>query len=299
MELRHLRYFEALAQTLSFTKAAERVHVTQSTLSHQIRQLEEELGQALFDRIGKRVSMTEAGETLLLNIGPALRQVDAAVHAIRDSTQAVSGEIRIGTTQSFNIRLVPNCIAEFLARYPSVRLAVEELPALQIIEQLQAGSLDLGISYRPDAPAHDLWFEQLYTEEMRLVVSANHPLAHRRRIRMTELHGARIAVFSRQFSTRQLIDDCLQAAGAEPIIIAELNSINAMLELARCTDIAVIIGASADTGDSGLRFLPLEDPTPQRTPGLLWQRGIPRSMSVKYFATVIRRAVAKGKVDGP
>lgn len=293
MELRHLRYFEALAKTLSFTKAADSVHVTQSTLSHQIRQLEEELGQPLFDRIGKRVSMTEAGETLLLKISPALRQVDAAIHAIRDAGASVSGEVRVGTTQSFNIRLVPKCVAECLTRYPSVRVLVEELPALQIIDRLHAGTLDLGISYRPDV-AHDLWFEQLYTEEMRLVVGLEHPMAHRRRVRMTELHGVRIALFSRQFSTRQLIDDCFQAAGAEPLVIAEFNSIGAMLEVARHTDVAAIVGASADTGDPGLRFLPLEDPTPLRTPGLLWRRGIPRPVSVKYFASMIRRGVGKG-----
>ncbi|WP_233235018.1 LysR substrate-binding domain-containing protein [Bordetella sp. LUAb4] len=293
MELRHLRYFEAVAETLSFTKAAERVHVTQSTLSHQIRQLEEELGQPLFDRIGKRVSMTEAGETLLLNIGPALRQVDAAVHAIRDNETAVTGEIRVGTTQGFNIRLVPKCVSAFLNRYTSVRVVVEELPALQIIERLQEGSLDLGISYRPDV-AHDLWFEQLYTEEMRLVVGMKHPMANRRRVRMTELHGLRIALFSRQFSTRQLLEDCFQAAGAVPLVIAEFNSIAAMLEVARNTDVAALIGASADTGDQELRFIPLEDPTPQRTPGLLWRRGIPRPMTVKYFATMIRRGVGKG-----
>lgn len=292
MELRHLRYFEALAETLSFTKAAERVHVTQSTLSHQIRQLEEELGQPLFDRIGKRVSITEAGETLLLHISPALRQVDTAIHAIRDAGATVVGEMRIGTTQGLNIRLVPQCVSGFLMHFPSMRVRVEELSALEIVERLHQGELDLGIAYRPDVE-HGLWFEQLYTEEMQLVVGLKHPMANRRRVRMVELHGMRVALLPPRFATRQLLEDCFQAAGATPLVVAEVTAIGPMLEVARNSDVAAITGASANTGDSELRFIPLEDPTPQRTPGLLWRRGVPRPMSVKYFATMVRRAVGK------
>src|SRR4249920_738139 len=98
MELRHLRYFVALAEYLSFTRAAQRVHVTQSTLSHQIRQLEEELGQTLFDGIG----------------------------TLKPSSRGLSGQLRIGTTHTFNIGLIPECVALFLTRHPGVQLRVEE-----------------------------------------------------------------------------------------------------------------------------------------------------------------------------
>ncbi|WP_109582797.1 LysR substrate-binding domain-containing protein [Cupriavidus plantarum] len=298
MELRHLRYFEALADTLSFTRAAERMHVTQSTLSHQIRQLEEEIGQALFNRIGKRVTMTEAGETLLLHIGPALRQVDQALHAVRDEQGPLAGEIRVGATHSFNIRLIPQCVSSFLTRYPSVRVIVEELSAAEIAARLANGELDLGVSYRP-AQTDALRFEPLYNEELKLVVAANHPMAGRRRARMVELHGLRMVLLPRYFATRQLLDECFRAAGAEPLVIAELNSIAPMLELVRQAavgsagglDIAAVIGESADLGNEDLRFIPLESPTPQRTPGLLWRRGAPRAVAVKYFATAVRRVV--------
>lgn len=292
MELRHLRYFEALAETLSFTRAADRVHVTQSTLSHQIRQLEEELGQPLFDRVGKRVSMTEAGETLLMHIGPALRQVDRAIHAVRDEQETFAGEVRVGATHSFNIQLIPQCVSSFLTRYPSVRVTVEELSAAAIAERLAAGELDLGVSYRP-AVTDDLWFEPLYNEELMLVVSNKHPMASRKRARMVELHGMRMILLPTYFATRQLLDECFRAVGAEPQVIAELNSIAPMLELVRQTDAAAIIGESANSGAEDLHFIPLESPTPQRTPGLLWKRGAPRAMAIKYFATTVRRAVAK------
>ncbi|CAG2156299.1 LysR substrate-binding domain-containing protein [Cupriavidus numazuensis] len=290
MELRHLRYFEALAETLNFTRAAERVHVTQSTLSHQIRQLEEELGHPLFDRIGKRVSMTEAGETLLLHIAPALRQVDRAIHAVRDEQDLLVGEVRVGATQSFNIQLIPQCVASFLGRYPSVRVIVEELGAADITARVADGTLDLGVSYRP-TQTDALFFEPLYNEELKLVVNDRHPMAGRRRARMIELHGLRMVLLPPYLATRQLLDECFRAAGAEPQVIAELNSIAPMLELVRRTDIAAVIGESAETCDAGLRFIPLESPTPQRTPGLLWKRGAPRAVPVRFFATTVRRMV--------
>ena len=103
MELRHLRYFVALADTLSFTRAAERVHVTQSTLSHQIRQLEDEIGRPLFDRIGKRVLLTDAGETFLGYAAKALREVDQGLGDLLRGPGELEGEVRIGSTGTFNV----------------------------------------------------------------------------------------------------------------------------------------------------------------------------------------------------
>jgi LysR family cyn operon transcriptional activator len=134
MELRHLRYFVALAEYLSFTRAAARVHVTQSTLSHQIRQLEEELGQPLFDRIGKKVVTTEAGELFLAYAVRALKEVDHGIAMLKPGAAGLSGQVRVGTTHTFNIGLIPECVAQFLARHPLVRVRVEELPAEQIGE---------------------------------------------------------------------------------------------------------------------------------------------------------------------
>src|SRR4249920_3677141 len=96
MELRHLRYFVALAEYLSFTRAAQRVHVTQSTLSHQIRQLEEELGQPLFDRIGRKVVTTEAGELFLGFATRALKEVDHGIAMLKPAGSGLTGEVRIG-----------------------------------------------------------------------------------------------------------------------------------------------------------------------------------------------------------
>ena len=107
MELRHLRYFAALAEQLNFTRAAETVHVTQSTLSHQIKQLETEIGHRLFDRIGKRIVITEAGEQLLGRVKHALSEIDGGLRAVRGSAQQLSGNLCIGVTHTFNVPCCP------------------------------------------------------------------------------------------------------------------------------------------------------------------------------------------------
>jgi LysR family transcriptional regulator, cyn operon transcriptional activator len=289
MELRHLRYFTALAETLSFTRAAERVHVTQSTLSHQIRQLEDEVGQALFDRIGKKVVTTEAGELFLGFAGRALKEVDLGVAMLKPGAGGLTGQVRIGATHTFNIGLIPECVAQFLARHPTVQVRVEELPAEQIGARLHAGELDIGIAYRPNGPT-DLWFEPLYNEEMVLVVSDTHPLAGRKRIRMVELHQQRLVLMPDYFATRTLLEECFKASGAEPLVVAEMSTIAPMLGLALRTQVGAIVAINAvPAGMTGLQMIPIESPTPIRTPGILWRLEGEKAAPVQSFAVIVRK----------
>ncbi|HSW19846.1 MAG TPA: LysR substrate-binding domain-containing protein [Ramlibacter sp.] len=292
MELRHVRYFEAVAETLNFTRAAERLHVTQSTVSHQIKQMEDELGVALFDRVGKKVRITEAGETLRSYMGPALAQIDRGLHALRPG-EALTSHLRLGTTPSFNTRMIPLCVSTFLSQHPGHEVTVEELSASAIASGVIGDTLDLAVSYAP-ANKRELWFEPLYNEELRLVVAASHPLARRRRVRMVELHHLRMVLLPESFATRKLLDDCFEAAGATPLVVAQMNSIGPMIELIRQTDLAGIIAETAVHATDEVRVIALEDPTPRRTPGLMWRRGVRRSPAVRQFAEIIRRAVARG-----
>ena len=301
MELRHLRYFVALADCLSFTRAAERVHVTQSTLSHQIRQLEEEIGQKLFDRIGKRVVTTEAGALFLGYASRALQEVDQGIAALKPGGGGLTGQVRIGATHTFNIGLIPECVALFLARHPTVRIRVDELSADEIGKRLHAGELDLGIAYRPTGPT-ELWFEPLYNEEMVLVVSTSHPLAGRKRIRMVELHQQRLVLVPDYFATRSLLDECFKASGAEPLVVAEMSTIAPMLGLVQRTQIGSIVATNAiPAGMTGLVMIPLESPTPIRTPGILWRLGGKQEARVQSFAVILRKTALGNSLrqDGP
>jgi LysR family cyn operon transcriptional activator len=291
LELRHLRYFVALADSLNFTRAAERVHVTQSTLSHQIRQLEEEIGKPLFDRVARKVVLTEAGEAFRSYASRALKEIDAGLGALKETDDRMVGTVRVGGTHTFNLGFIPACVATFMTQHPTVRMVVRELAADTICSLLRSGELDLGVAYRPTDMA-DLRFEALYEEEMVLVVGKAHPLAGRKRVRMIELHRQRMALLPAQFATRGMLDDCFRACGAEPLVVAEIDSVAPMLGVVLSSDIAAIVARDVVRSVPGLRAIALESPTPVRTPGILWRRESAHSMPVQSFSAIVRQAAS-------
>jgi LysR family cyn operon transcriptional activator len=177
-----------------------------------------------------------------------------------------------------------------------VKITVDELAADAIAAELKNGALDLGIAYRPGAQS-DLRFEPLYNEEMILVVSPEHALAARKRIRMVELHRQRLVLLPEKFATRQMLNECFAACGAEPVIAAEMNTVAPMLGLVARTAIGTIVSRHAVLSLRGLHAVALESPSPIRTPGLLWKQDAAPSTLVKSFAAILRR-IARDRVGG-
>ena len=238
--MRHLRYFAALSEQLSFTRAADKVHITQSTLSHQIKQLEDEIGLRLFDRLGKRVAMTEAGEMLLAHVNKALQEIDDGIRTVKGIADPLSGTVNIGATHTFGISLIPTCIAIFREMQPSISVVVTELALGGGRGALSAERLDLGVAYYPSRP-QEFFFEPLYIEDMTLVVSKTHPLAHRKQhVRLAELHRQEMVLPLKDPATRQMLDHRFQAIGAEPIVVTEMNSVAGMISLVRRINIGAI-----------------------------------------------------------
>ena len=290
MELRHLRYVVALAEEGSFTRAARRMHVTQSTLSHQIRQVEDELGQRLFDRIGRRVVITEVGEVLLQSATRALREVDDGLHRIATTPDPLTGTLRIGATHTFNAKLIPDCLIALLDRHPSLHVVVRELFSSDVVAQVEAGSVDLGIAYDPHR-GQALQFEPLYVEEMVLAVSATHPFAGRRKLRLAELHRQRMILPTEHSSTRRIIGEAISSVGAEPVVVAELDSVAATVAMVRGTQLAAIISRLAAPDAREVRVIALESPTPVRTPGVLTRTGAASTPALRAFVSILRRLV--------
>ena len=165
---------------------------------------------------------------------------------------------------------------------------MDELAADAIAQRLIDESLDVGIAYQPADPTH-LWFEPLYTEEMVLVVSSTHPLAQRKRVRMVELHRQGLVVLPRDFATRTMLDECFRSCGAEPVIAAEMNTIAPIVGLVARTQLAAIVSSHAVQPRDDVRVIPLESPTPVRTPGMLWKRDAKQPSAVRSFASSIRK----------
>jgi len=289
MELRHLRYFVALANAPTFTSAAETVHVTQSTLSHQIAQLEEEVGTELFHRIGKRrVVLSHAGQLFLSYAQRALNEMDMGRAMLRSTTLEISGELRVGAGQAFNSTFIQECATRFLARYPSVKLVLEEFNADQIISGLLERHLHVGVSWRPQ-DLHGLTFEPLHVEELVLAVSPKHPFAERKSIRMVELHRQSLALCTKRYATRVLLDGCFRSCGAEPVIAVEVNSTPLVLSIVANSNLGTIISRFTVTERDDLCVVHLEDPTPTRTPGILWHP-VDQPLFVQSFVSYIREA---------
>lgn len=284
LELRHLRYFLAVAETAHFTRAARQLHVTQPTLSHQIRQLENQLEAPLFDRAGRKVRLTAAGETLRPFAERVLHELDAAQDALGELRGLRRGRLRVGLVQTVNTCVVPEIVARFCAAHPGVRVACTELSVEEIEAALEAGRLDLGVGFLPPTRG-TLEGEKLFTEELVAVVASNGPLAPRQSIRIRDLAGMPLALLAAPYCTRQLIDRAFAAARLQPTVQLEMNSIESLLATVRRTTLATILPALAlCRREPGIRAVRLTDPTPRRSIGLLWRRRAHRPAAAEAFA---------------
>lgn len=288
MELRHLRYFLAVADHLSFTRAAARLRVTQPTLSHQVRQLEKEINSVLFERVGRRVHLTQSGEIFRDYAQKALKEINSATAAISELEGLRHGTLTVGVFESFSTSLLPPLLAEFCDLYPGVQVTMRQLPAGQLEEQLEKGNLDLGIAYSP--PATDkIEAEKLFDEPLVLVVGAQHPLAHRKSIHIAALDGEPLTLLSAGFPSRRLLENCLASAGAKPRIVLEINSIQAMLATVRHTTLATILTRRMAKTVPGLRCVELV-PIVVRTAAIFWRQGGYRTTAARVMADLIKKA---------
>ncbi len=298
MELRHLRYFTVLAECLHFGHAAEKLHITQSTLSHQIKQLETELGFTLLQREGGSVSLTVQGAVWLDFAWKALRTLDEGLRTLKSSPSQLSGEIRVAAGQAFCASLMPTCLKLFTEKQPHIKVLIEQVIGSYLIEKLCAGEIDLGIGYQP-AGRPGIVFEPLYDEELKLVVPEKHALARRKRISVVELHGQRLALLSNRFSTREMLNAHFAAAGAQPTVVVEANSYTTLLALVPVLNLPTIAPDAIIAGATGISVISLENPAPIRTFGLIWKHGAIKTLASQTFASVVRQSIPNAAAVRP
>lgn len=292
IELRHLRYFLAVAEAAHFTKAAARLHVTQPTLSHQIRQLEGQLNLPLFDRIGRRVRLTAAGELLLPHARRVLRELETAQAALAELHGLKRGALKVGIMQTVNACVIPEIVARYSAAHPGIHVTCSEMAVDDIESGLESGHLDLGISFLP--PTRDsLEGEKLFSEELVVVAPVGHALTRRRKVRVRELASVPLVLLAPKYCTRQLIDRAFATAGARPDVKVEMNSVESILATVRQSGLPSVLPSLAlCRRDDGLAAVPLTDPKPGRNVGLLWLRGAQRRTAARAFAKVAEQALA-------
>lgn len=263
MELRHLRYFVTLAETLHFGQAAQRLHISQPPLSQQIKALEEEIGVSLLERTRRKVELTEAGRAFLPAARRILDDTEQAVRLAQRAAQGEVGELRIGFTGSLPFtEVMPNIIYRFRRAYPDVQLNLREAPSTRQIEQLQNDRLDIGFlrGYRDLGSTSGVILFRLLSEPLVVALNESHPMADRPQIAMADLRDEPFINYARYLGVglpTQVIALC-QAAGFTPNIVQEAEEMPTVLGLvAAGLGISLVTVSMAQIRIPHVRYIPL------------------------------------------
>ena len=263
---RHINYFLAVAEHGSFTRAASALHVSQPALSQQIRQLEESLGVPLFDRSGRTIRLTDAGEVWRQYASRALQELGAGKRAIHDVADLTRGSLRIAVTPTFTSYFIGPLMADFYARYPSITLQLQEMSQEKIEDMLCRDELDVGIAFAP-----------VHSPELEAIPLLTESLA------LSRLHDEKLVLLSAEFATREQIDHYCEKAGLHPQVVIEANSISAVLELIRRTSLSTLLPAAIATQHDGLKAISLAPPLLERTAVLLRRKNSWQTAAAKAF----------------
>jgi DNA-binding transcriptional LysR family regulator len=197
MELRHLRYFVAVAEEQNITRAAARLHVSQPPLSRQIRDLEDDLGVELLTRSAHSIKLTEAGRVFLTEARAILLRTEEAVQTVRSVATGMHGEIHVGYAPSLTVELLPRALHAFQADCPGVRVSLHDLSTQDLLAGIRSGRLHLALMVRPPkAGLGDLKFDVLRSYGVCVAASLAHPLARARSITLSRLKTERLIAFT-------------------------------------------------------------------------------------------------------
>jgi LysR family transcriptional regulator, cyn operon transcriptional activator len=288
MEIRLLRYFTAVAEARSFTRAAETLGISQPTLSHQVKKLESDLGTLLFERAARSVTLTSAGATFKPFCDRTLKELDSGVLAISDLEGLLRGSLRMAVFHSFANSGLGPVFAQFALLFPGVRIEARLLSRVEMERALIAGTLDLAIAYVSEDKEH-IVAEKLFDEELVLVVGSRSRIATGTRLSMRRIVDFPLVLLTQEFAARQFLDRFFTSRHLQPKIAIEMNAIDPILAVVRNSDLATVIAEGAVGNNAeGVRVVRLVDPAPRRALAVLWRRGGYRSAAALRLAEMIR-----------
>jgi DNA-binding transcriptional LysR family regulator len=269
-ELRHLRYFVAVAEELNFSRAAKRLHMAQPPLSVAIRKLEEEIGASLFVRSSHEVRLTEAGRAFLPGARRALADADAAVAAAQRASTGEVGTLRVGYNWSARFETLPALGQAFARHRPDLELLTEEMRPSQMPEALRSGAIDVVIALYPDISG-DLSFELVRREPIVAVLSSSHPLANEEAIDLAELAGE-FLLFPRDFAPRlhDFYVNLCRKAGFEPKMGSESSRTRWTLGTWDASTTALLPRSVSSDLPDGTVAIPISEPADTLETEVVW-----------------------------
>ncbi len=294
MELRHLRYFVAVAEEQNVTRAAARLHVSQPPLTRQIQDLEAELGAALFARTGKAIKLTEAGRVFLVEARAALQRVEEAVRAVQVAATREQGELHIGYAPTPTIEVLPVVLRAFRKVAPQVRVLLHDHSSPEMLAGLREGRLHAAFMMQPSRPAaRGISFAALRTLPIVVAVPPDHPFARRRAVAVLDVLAGPLVGYSRkqypdyhEFLARQVGWQSKRVHFAE-----ECDSGSSLIAaVASGKGLAITIAPLAAAAGRRLRFVPLSPAPPPGIVGIAWiAKGA--SALTRQFNEVARNAM--------
>jgi len=238
MEVRQLQIFRALAEELNFTRTAEKVHTVQSNVTAQIRALEEELGAPLFDRLGRRVTLTDAGRRFLPFVDKALAAMEQGQSAIRAGAEP-SGPLRVGSPESIVTYRLPPVLRAFRQRFPHVELSFRPDLNDGLVRELESGKLDIAICMNDAVPNPALLSVPLWSERILLIGHASLPVVRKASVKPVDLAGQMLLLTEAGCGYRNKLDRVLTLQNVRPGNITEFSSVEA---LKQCVTAGIGVG---------------------------------------------------------
>jgi DNA-binding transcriptional LysR family regulator len=285
MELRQLEYFVAVAESGSFTRAAERVHVAQPGVSAQIRRLERELGHALLDRSGRTVTLTDVGAAVLPLVRAALGSVESARRTVEEMAGLVRGAVRVGMVVSCGIMDLPELLSEFHSSYPAVEITLSEANSDELISSLVDGRLDFALVGYAGAQPEGLSVRVLADEPLVAAVAVSDPWYGRESVPLDELLERGLISLPPGTGLRGALD---AACGARrPRIAFEASAPPMVITLAQRGLGPAILAASMV---SGLHAVRITDPAPHSRLAFAWRADGPHSPAARALIGLAKTA---------
>jgi DNA-binding transcriptional LysR family regulator len=295
MELRHLRYFIAVAEELHFGRAALRLGIAQPPLSQQIQRLEQELGVSLFTRSTRRVELTPAGRVFLVEVGRVFAQSERAIRAAQRASRGEVGHLAIGFVPSADLDILPRVLGLWRPRFPHVEVEVHTLLPGQQIEALHQGHIDVGFLRLP-VDDDGLVIESIHREPLVAALPERHPLARRARVRIADLKADSMILFPRRIAPgyHDLLVGVCRRAGFTPRVAHETESIQTNIGLvAAGLGVSLLPAAIRNLQRAGVAYRPLAPPVPHVEMAVAYARD-DRSPTLRGFLHVVRESGVGG-----
>ena len=301
MDLRQLEIVRTVAEKGSFTAAARALNVSQSAVSRQVLLLEEELGEPVFLRLGRKVRLTTPGQSLFDLSRRVLTDITDTTAGIRDQQQAPAGTLQLGGGMTVCLHVFPALLKEFRKRQPRIDVKLTTGPTAQLLERLRSGALDIGLLTLPVEGA-DLTQVPVMREELLLVMPPSHKLAGRRKVTPADLVNQSWVLFERGSSTRRVIDGMFEAHGIRPRVVLETENVE-ILKAFTMIGLGLTIlpyQALAREARSGmLRVKRIEGITLVRETGWVYIRGARVPRIVQHMFEALRRTMPRLKLAPP